>query len=325
MKTIDRCPVCNAASLRTLYSKKVNHPGDLSVEQVKDSDYRSNPDLFDRLRNLIMFKHIVKTSEPVEFTFHICTECGFIFFNPRWEQEEMATKYRILSEYHGAEDGKEQEAFPLDYRRARDIYRLFQTHHPLSEKRILDVGGATGYNLKYFSGTNDCFVVDYEPRIMIRDVTYLGKDVRDISADDTFDAILYCHVLEHEVEPVQALAHLKQHLSDEGVLYLEVPLGCFREYRNLKNFITHVNFFSEGSLEQTLFEAGFSPFFLETRLSTYRWFYLLSILCLAKKSSGPSAPEEPYQRTLRQMHKHTYHVYRLWGKMRTRLTRKGTV
>ncbi len=95
-------------------------------------------------------------------------------------------------------------------------------------------------------------------------IQYLGKTLDDLPKDQKFDLILLSHVLEHAESPVGLLKDLAARLSKGGVIYVEVPLGAFREWMRLKEPLTHINFFSEESLFKCMREAGLVPIWLRT-------------------------------------------------------------
>ena len=310
MRTVTECPICKNAALRHLFTRRLEYGGDHLQHEIRDEDYNRTPGLFDALRNEIMFRHLLETKDPVTFTFLICRRCGFIFFNPRWDGKEIELKYNAIRDYHSQEDEQIPEKFALDERRARMIFNVLSRYRQLENLQVLDVGGSSGYNLASFTSNNRCFVVDFEPRVMMPGITYLGKDLTDLAPGTKFDIILLCHILEHLVDPIATLQHVRGYLENEGLLYIEVPLGCFYEYKNLKNYITHLNFFSSASLDYALFESRFSPLFLKVRLTAYRWFYLVSILCIARKEQQNRPPARGYQKTLWQMHNPVYYFYK---------------
>jgi len=154
---------------------------------------------------------------------------------------------------------------------------------------VLDYGGQEGYNLASFAQTgNSCFVLDYLRFDHPDGISYLGRDTGDLLAQDRFDVILVCHTLEHLVNPVELLSDLGSRLTDGGAMYVEVPLGCWREYRSISDPITHVNFFSEQSLAGCLSRAGLRT----VKLSTdYQWVTHARNWCVnavGRRGNGPA-------------------------------------
>lgn len=99
-------------------------------------------------------------------------------------------------------------------------------------------------------------------------VRYAGRDFDDLQPGKRFGAILICHVLEHAVRPLELVSRAAEHLSDVGVVYIEVPLVAFREWRRLSEPLTHVRFFSEESVFNLARLAGLNVFSLST---DYQW------------------------------------------------------
>lgn len=99
-------------------------------------------------------------------------------------------------------------------------------------------------------------------------IGYLGRDVSDLQTDEVFDVILLCHTLEHAIEPMRMISDLSSHLAEAGLLYVEVPLGCWKEWKSLNEPLTHVNFFSEESIFKCLSSTGLNIIHLST---AYQW------------------------------------------------------
>jgi len=262
MIKVNQCPMCKSGSLEIVKKHKFFFPGDQVEENLIDIRYE---------RLWILFEKILKDRTPVEFHSNLCKSCGFIFTNPRFTAEEISIKYATINKLGSVKKRlQEHPASNLDMR-ANRIYSLIRSLHDAKGKslRVLDYGGASGYNLAPFiKNRNSCYIIDYERWNLPSNVEYLGKDSTDLQNDIFFDVILLLHTLEHAIEPMCLLQDLSDHLSESGLLYVEVPLGCFREYRNLTEPLTHVNFFSEESLYKGLRSIGLGIVHLST---AYQW------------------------------------------------------
>ena len=113
--------------------------------------------------------------------------------------------------------------------------------------------------------------------------------------------VLYCHILEHVVDPVKEICTIKNILEPGGLLYIEVPFGCWREYRQTRNLLTHVNFFSEGSLYHLLDSCGLSIKYLKLRPALGRMLYNPVIVAIAQNSPPRNKNIDAYKVTRRQM------------------------
>jgi len=73
-----------------------------------------------------------------------------------------------------------------------------------------------------------------------------------------------CHTLEHATDPRHIIEELRSHLTEAGLLYVEVPLGCWNEWKKLVEPLTHVNFFSEESLYTCVRSADLDVIYLSS-------------------------------------------------------------
>ena len=145
------------------------------------------------------------------------------------------------------------------------------------DKRVLDVGAATGYLAEVLGGRG-CRVtgVELDPeaarraesfcdRVIVGDVEAL--DLARELGGETFDVIVFGDVLEHLKDPLETLKRLKPFLGPEGRVVASIPNiahGSVRlalmqgkfEYRPLGLLDdTHLKFFTRESVER-LFEAA---------------------------------------------------------------------
>jgi len=300
MKLTKSCPICKNKECEELTRRKVEYPGSDLYSNLLDIDY---------VRNYILFDKILRNREPIEFRFQICTGCGFIFFSPRPEESDMAIKYNLINELG---DTKQREEFlytgiTCDDKRALEIYKSIAALVEVHNSSILDIGGARGLTLKYFLSDNDCFVVDYERRELLAGTEYLCETTEDMPESMQAKVILYCHTLEHIVDPVKEILRIKDILEPGGLLYIEVPFGCWNEYKHTRNFLTHINFFSEGSLYYLLDMCGLSIRYLKLKPTLGRVRYVPVIVAIAENSPPNNIKSNTYQMTRAQMEgKHYY-------------------
>lgn len=147
------------------------------------------------------------------------------------------------------------------------------------DKRVLDVGTATGYVAKVLT-ERGCKVTgieldagaakqaeEYCDRVIVGDVESL--DLEAELGEDSFDAILFGDVLEHLKDPLDTLKRFKAFLRPEGYIVASIPNiahGSVRlalmqgkfQYRSLGLLDdTHLRFFTRDSVDQLFNEAGF--------------------------------------------------------------------
>lgn len=314
MKNVEVCPICGSSELEILYNKVISNPGNDVDNHLSDINY---------VRNYTLFYKILPTLEYLEVTFLICKHCGLIFFNPRPEKKDMDVKYKFMDELRDTEYRDSLRKKPIyDETRAKEIYKTLKDLYKLDNSIVVDFGGATGYNLKYFVPHNDCYVIDYGERALEPGVRFLGKTLDEIDPSTRIDIALSCHTLEHLAEPVGEIQQLVDLMKLGGILYVEVPFGCHSEYKNTENLLTHINFYSEGSLRQLFSECGLHTLQVKTKITTNRWFRWVCIVGIAQKKPEPTtkpAYGKGFKVTRSQMNNPYYSVLtvvaNLWAKI----------
>ncbi|MCX6351355.1 MAG: class I SAM-dependent methyltransferase [Bacteroidetes bacterium] len=270
MIKINTCPVCQSQKIEVLKNDSFSPPTFIN-DDVPPIDCT-----YPEERLWILFKNILKTNTKADFAMSLCGDCGFIFTNPRYELGDIETKYSTVSALPSAKKRKENSPPKHTEKRAARIYNLLEKYPPKNYQSVLDYGGAEGYNLSQFvKAKKRCGVIDQVHENLISGVEFLGKDFSEPS--HKFDCILLCHTLEHIPEPVEYLKEISTHLSDDGVIYIEVPLGAWKEFSRIKEPLTHVNFFSEEALFNVAKKAGLNVLHLSTN---YQWITHYNLWCI---------------------------------------------
>ena len=294
MKELAQCPVCQSEQFSELLKRTVVYPG---------SDLHSNLLDINYVRNYILFEKLLHSKESIEFCFKLCTNCGLVFFSPRPEETDMTIKYQFTGEL-GDVEVREKSRYKESYHglRALKIHKFTSGFRAMQGLNIVDIGGGHGLNLKYFLDGNQCYVVDQVKQELIdKEIQYLCQTVKDVPPSMHFDLALFCHTLEHIVDPAKELLEIKNILQPNGLLYIEVPFGCWREYRQTRNFLTHINFFSEGSLYHLLDMCGLHIKYLKLKPTLMPATYDLVIVALAENVPIVNKMIEAYQITQKQM------------------------
>ena len=160
----------------------------------------------------------------------LCLGCGSITNDPIPGDDELAAFYRsnYRTEYKGAAEP-----------RMRQIWRNFgRLQRHLSDNRTfyagrsscLDLGSGSG-EFMFMAGAIGMDCIGVEPNAgyaaYAREtlgLNVLAQTLEETSfADGQFDLIRLAHVMEHMRDPVRSLKVLRNWLSDDGVLYIEVP------------------------------------------------------------------------------------------------------
>ena len=292
MVELNYCPVCNSQSLKVI-KRHLFHPTTRTISQDIPSDVSN---LEERL--WIYFNKLDIRSGPRLVQSMQCQNCDFIFSNPRFTESDTKLKYETIDQLGFDQQRHTKKGMPAFHKRSMRIEQLIQSTLPkaLQNKKlsILDYGGAEGYLLKPFLDQGHrTFLVDYIQYVNSpAGVQYLGKDIADIDPSMKFDLIMVLHTLEHVVNPVQLIEDLKPFLSDDGLIYIEVPLGAWLEWEFLKEPVTHINFFSESSLDFLVKKIGLVPIFLN---SQWQWVVTQQKPCinLIASTKQPKQPLRP--------------------------------
>ncbi|VFN07655.1 MAG: Methyltransferase domain-containing protein [Candidatus Kentron sp. G] len=144
--------------------------------------------------------------------------------------------------------------------------------------------------------------MDYAQKSIPR-VTRIGATERDLSPDERFDLIVCNHVMEHVADPVDILATLSAHLSDDGFIYVEVPMEIWGQAPLQEEPVTHVNFFTPASLARCLYEAGIDAAFckLGGYLPPSSGQMLLAVMAVGKRGEAlPSSSRVSSSKALAQ-------------------------
>lgn len=262
----------------------------------------------DEERLWIYFHQLLKQTDPAVIQLDCCPNCGFIFINPRLEQTEIDKKYAWVARL-GADRDRHRLPPPRVRQRSQRIFEFIQPlltrqvlEHPAT---ILDYGGAEGYLLQPFlQEGHRGYLADYMQYAPASpQIEYLGRDLAEIDPEFRFDLILFLHTLEHVGDPVGMLRQLADRLSPGGLLYIEVPLGAWLEWDNLREPITHLNFFSEQSLFFAARAVGLTPVALTTQWQQVVHSHAMPCINLVatRKPMPQVSPVTDYLTTQRQM------------------------
>lgn len=208
------------------------------------------------LRWSVLFDVWFKGADAVQLTPGLCRTCGFITNIPRVETSDVDAKYAYLAE-RGVSGISADQNSEREKQRSENIFQHV-AHLVKGEgtRRILDFGGSDGRLMHSFlKRGHECFLVDYCEK-QFPGVERLGATERDIPEDCRFDIIVCNHVIEHVADPVGVLRRLGRHLNENGHLFVEVPMEIWGQRFLQQEPVTHVNFFTPGSLAHALSEAG---------------------------------------------------------------------
>ena len=138
----------------------------------------------------------------------------------------------------------------------------------VSNKKWLDVGSGLGEILESLGDTaNECIAVEPQDskRKVLQEAGFnvypLTEDIKEVD----FDIVTMFHVLEHLDEPIEVLKQIREKMTDNGKIVIEVPhardfLLSFLDLDDFKEFTLwseHLILHTRNSLRVFLEEAGF--------------------------------------------------------------------
>lgn len=197
-----------------------------------------------------------------------CDACGFVFTNPQPEQKELPKYYQ--SDAYISHSNKPKGLIDQLYKISRTFtlswkYNLVRKHSVSDASSILDFGCGTGSFL-YQCMKHNMKVRGVEPSGMAREQarkltgTPVEEDLKKI--DGQFDAITLWHVLEHIADLKETIDTLRDHLNQNGTMFIAVPnlnsqdATTYREYWAAYDVPRHLWHFSRTSMKQLLTNSG---------------------------------------------------------------------
>ena len=190
-----------------------------------------------------------KTSMPLEVS--LCSKCGFVFqnsaYNDKYDKKVVLTyqNYRMSDNF----------AFPRQDKKSLDSLQFIIKNGKIDKNsNILEIGSDRGdflYLLHEKTGAN---VMGIEPVTLQipKFPTVRGYFTRN-SFCSKFDLIILKHTLEHIKNPKEFMVEVWESLSENGLVYTEVPSLDVVMSHFLEDFsLEHVSYFSQDSLLRLL-------------------------------------------------------------------------
>ena len=204
---------------------------------------------------------------------NLCSGCGLVFLSPRMTASELEDFYSsnaFSEEYRG---GAEPDSAALAKREVRISPRIeFLAEHVDLDttKSALEIGCSCGTFCAALRdrGVSEVLGVDPSAGYVKFGARHYQLDLRHgtfpdaLTADDgPYDLIAIFHVLEHLPAPAVALARMRDLLSHDGILFIEVPdleRALERKWLHRKYFHrAHLVDFTKETLKACVENAGF--------------------------------------------------------------------
>ena len=247
MKIAKNCPCCNS----TNFAKSPSVLMPFIAKRVFGYDLIS----IDKSWNLFNFPEGLCLSQCCSCQ---CKECGFLFLDMRFDDEEMSSlyanyredEYTIIRDFYEPGYAEKNKTMQDGIKYKPDI-ELFLSDLG-TYNHVLDWGGDDGINTP-FSNAEKVFIYDISGNQVINDFISLSENnIKKYK----YDLIVCSNVLEHVSYPKDILSEITELMNDETILYIEVPFeklmqnspNSLEKYLSKKHWHEHINFFSENSL-----------------------------------------------------------------------------
>jgi 2-polyprenyl-3-methyl-5-hydroxy-6-metoxy-1,4-benzoquinol methylase len=193
----------------------------------------------------------------------ICTGCGLIMANPRMTQDAYTSFYNLEYRplYHG-ETNYAEKAIQNEINRGKLLFKYLNRKGILSklpkDSLILEIGCGAGGILNVFSAYGfDTMGIDVNEEYLSYGRDKYGLNLH-VNCLDTIQLkcppslVIYSHVIEHILNIPEEVEKLKRIISDDSLLYIEVP-GTRHLHRSNYDFMdslqnAHVYYFTLVSL-----------------------------------------------------------------------------
>lgn len=197
----------------------------------------------------------------------ICCRCGHAQLAPLWSEDEVS---RLNDKFLG---GKYLKAGNLST--TNNVKKEEKMQNRLSpvlsgSERILDVGAGEAWALDYFCASGcEYSAIEPIPRLKESIQERGGHVIADSLFDESlvhlegsFDLLIFRHVIEHMLSPLDALTRLRLLLKPGGRLYLAAPnAGQISVAKGVRTSFfrpVHISYFTRDNLIHLASRASFS-------------------------------------------------------------------
>lgn len=188
---------------------------------------------------------------PDQYNIVACKQCGFCYANTSAKQADYDIYYSIYNTYSGADDKIFSHVF--------EPIREFVGENVSGSDRILDIGFGKGELLLHTRELGYTSLTGLDPsqrsvdRLREQGIEAYKKSIYDEpgALAGCFDLVFLMSVLEHLLNPREAIMQAGSYLKDGGHLIIDIPdyAQCDKVDLPIPNQFNqeHINFFSEDS------------------------------------------------------------------------------
>ena len=200
--------------------------------------------------------------------FHVeqCAACGMVFTNPR-PTADHAGDYYQSAQYisHSSKSSGLIDYIYLIIRHFTIKWKLNLVQPYLKTRILLDIGCGTGNFAGYCQQNNiDTYGVEpsLEARTKAKEQNIKVFESLEKLPDVKFNVITLWHAIEHIYDLPKALSEIRNHLADNGIIFIAVPnyesadASHYKEYWAGYDVPRHVWHFSKKSMAALLSKSG---------------------------------------------------------------------
>jgi SAM-dependent methyltransferase len=189
-----------------------------------------------------------------KYIYSICKDCGHVFQSSRKES----------SHYHELPYESQWDNYMKHSEdRAKYIIQFIPVEFLDKIKKVTDIGCGPGgvlYHINKQFPTWEMYGVTThnDKERVLEGIKVFYGDFEVNNFIEKCDLVVMCHVMEHFIDPLQALSKIHEMLNDDGLVYIEVPSFHWAEIRSKPQFCpVHLSYFSKQKLTQILNKEGF--------------------------------------------------------------------
>ncbi len=234
----------------------------------------------------------------------ICPYDGLVFLSPRWSkvkyiqfyQNEYDSYYRA-SVFSDETDASKYRDIKTICSRLESLGLIFNRHS------VLDVGAGMGWSLEWLKKNYDfhrLVAIESSEHCItnlnnVVEASVLANNIDSDWQSTEFDLVIMRHVLEHFMNPVQALRKIAENLSANGIVYITVP-DMMNPKGSLKNYwfrSVHTFYFSKETLIRIALMGNLQPIKIKSEKSE-----LWGIFRKTKNSSNKQSLGNVYKKQI---------------------------
>jgi len=296
MKENSFCPICANKDLRL----------------IAQQNFKVQPDSgdFSQSRMNVLLKDVINR-EQMAFSTMICKDCRAIFFTPTFSPEQVTKMYspeiteanekadakaegiaqKSWAQQRGILERMDSLAFQdeMMQQRAENLYSLVDSLANKPVTKVLDIGGGDGSLLKGFVHSKKYILDISRDAGQVNDLTFLSGTA-EAKAQGPYDLIVLSHILEHVLDPVGFVQMYKQMLSEQSLIYVEVPIEYVSIVLKKKcaPIGQHLTFFCKRSLIEVMNRCSMQVKYMKSELINYRKMATAAIKAVMVLPGAPS-------------------------------------